>query len=195
MVVTLLLRQRTKGRDIFGDGVSNAWRAGHAFDRLIGLSEPNASVEILRSPLWSERGQRARSDTPAFAACGLQAAVPQASAVASHLGVECGRQTTDLSTQGSIMGILSNILGKLFSSSHADNATTPAPSSNPAAPAASPSTPTPAGPSASPATAAAPQPMAQVDVEQQLDAMVASSGEKLNWKTWRFQDRSATRGY
>lgn len=25
--------------------------------------------------------------------------------------------------------------------------------------------------------------MAQVDVEQQLDAMVASSGEKLNWKT------------
>lgn len=94
-----------------------------------------------------------------------------------------GDKLAGLSTQGSTMGILSNILGKLFPSSHAANATTPATSSTPAAPAASTSTPTPSVPSASPATVAAPQPMAQVDVEQQLDAMVASSGEKLNWKT------------
>jgi hypothetical protein len=75
------------------------------------------------------------------------------------------------------MGILSNIFGKLFPSSHAANAPTAAPTAG-AAPAAPPAT------ASAPATpAAAPQAMAQVDVEQMLNDMASKSSEKLNWKT------------
>jgi 3-oxoacyl-ACP reductase-like protein len=75
------------------------------------------------------------------------------------------------------MGILSNIFGKLFPSSHAANAPTAAPTAGaapvaPSATASAPSTP-----------AAAPQAMAQVDVEQMLNDMASKSSEKLNWKT------------
>jgi hypothetical protein len=84
------------------------------------------------------------------------------------------------------MGILGNILGKLFPSSHAANAPAPtgsAPPTSPMAPAnAAPTGAAPAAPAAAPA-AAAPSPMAQVDVEKQLDDMAAKSSEKLNWKT------------
>lgn len=87
------------------------------------------------------------------------------------------------------MGILSNILGKIFPSSHAANP--------PAAPAAVPPTAGSAGaasaapvapPHASQPTGAgmgatAPQPMTQVDVEQMLNEMAARSSEKLNWRT------------
>lgn len=75
------------------------------------------------------------------------------------------------------MGILSNIFGKLFPSSHAANAPTAAPSTGaaPAAPTATASTPS--------TPAAAPQAMAQVDVEQMLNDMASKSSEKLNWKT------------
>lgn len=74
------------------------------------------------------------------------------------------------------MGILGNIFSKIFPSSHAANA-----------PAAPPAGAGPAGasattPGAAPA-AAAPTPMAEVDVEKQLDDMAAKSSEKLNWKT------------
>lgn len=76
------------------------------------------------------------------------------------------------------MSILSNILGKLFPSSHAANA--PSAPSAPAAP-ASPGT-APAATAAAPAPSAA-QPMSEVDVGQMLDGMAAKSSEKLNWKT------------
>ena len=69
------------------------------------------------------------------------------------------------------MGILSNILGKLFPSSHAANA----PASGPPPPTAAGAGPTP--------TAAAPAAMSEVDVEGMLDGLAAKSSEKLNWKT------------
>jgi hypothetical protein len=72
------------------------------------------------------------------------------------------------------MGILGNIFGKIFGSSAAEAAAKAA------------TEPTPAGPSAD-VVAAAPAPaaaeMPEVDVEQMLDGMAASSSEKLNWKT------------
>jgi hypothetical protein len=66
------------------------------------------------------------------------------------------------------MGILGNILGKIFPSSHA------APAPAPAAAAA----PTPAA-----ASAPAPAPMQEVDVEALLDGMAQKSAQKLNWRT------------
>jgi len=69
------------------------------------------------------------------------------------------------------MGILSNILGKLFPSSHAANA----PASGTPPPTAAGAGPTP--------PAAAPVAMSEVDVEGMLDGLAAKSSEKLNWKT------------
>lgn len=85
------------------------------------------------------------------------------------------------------MGILSNILGKIFPSSHAANAPAAA---APGTPQPAPSvggatTPANAAPSAATtAPAIAPiQAIAQVDVEQMLNDKAAKAGEKLNWKT------------
>ncbi|MDM0022673.1 DUF3597 domain-containing protein [Variovorax saccharolyticus] len=72
------------------------------------------------------------------------------------------------------MGILSNILGKIFPSSHAANP-----------PAAGNSVPSP-GASAGLAPTAAPvagPAMTEVDVEAMLNGLAAKSSEKLNWKT------------
>ncbi|MDM0108835.1 DUF3597 domain-containing protein [Variovorax sp. J22R24] len=76
------------------------------------------------------------------------------------------------------MGILSNILGKIFPSSHAANA-----------PAAGNAPPTTAGtgaaaPAGGAATASAPPAaMSEVDVEGMLNGLAAKSSEKLNWRT------------
>jgi 3-oxoacyl-ACP reductase-like protein len=69
------------------------------------------------------------------------------------------------------MGILSNIFGKIFPSSHAQSA--------PSAPAS------PEPTSAVAPTAAAPQaaPMQEVDVEAILNGLASKNPEKLNWKT------------
>jgi hypothetical protein len=72
------------------------------------------------------------------------------------------------------MGILGNIFSKIFGSSAAEAAAKAA------------TAPTPAGPSADVVAAApapAPTAMPEVDVEQMLDGMAASSSQKLNWKT------------
>jgi hypothetical protein len=70
------------------------------------------------------------------------------------------------------MGILGNILDKIFSPSKAEEIARAA------------TAPTPAGPAASSApAAAAPAPMAEVDVEAVLEGMNAKSSQKLNWKT------------
>ncbi|GHD03452.1 hypothetical protein GCM10007320_63530 [Pseudorhodoferax aquiterrae] len=87
------------------------------------------------------------------------------------------------------MGILSDILGKIFPSSHAANpSATPAavpPTAGPAgAASAAPVAPPPASqPTGGGMGATAPQPMTQVDVEQMLNEMAARSSEKLNWRT------------
>ncbi|MDM0052931.1 DUF3597 domain-containing protein [Variovorax sp. J22R115] len=79
------------------------------------------------------------------------------------------------------MGILSNILGKIFPSSHAANA--------PASGSAASTAPTSTGASATapagnaPTSPAAPVAMSEVDVEGMLDGLAAKSSEKLNWKT------------
>ncbi|MDM0000602.1 DUF3597 domain-containing protein [Variovorax sp. J22P240] len=79
------------------------------------------------------------------------------------------------------MGILSNILGKIFPSSHAANA--------PASGSAASTAPTSPGASATapagntPTSPAAPVAMSEVDVEGMLDGLAAKSSEKLNWKT------------
>ncbi|MDM0111379.1 DUF3597 domain-containing protein [Variovorax sp. J22R133] len=72
------------------------------------------------------------------------------------------------------MGILSNILGKIFPSAHA------APAPAPAAPGTAPN-----ATATATATAAQPAPaaMSEVDVQKLLDDMSAKSSEKLNWKT------------
>ncbi|WP_213959449.1 DUF3597 domain-containing protein [Variovorax sp. dw_954] len=85
------------------------------------------------------------------------------------------------------MGILSNIFSKIFPSSHAAGAP-PAPLAPPAGTGAAGTagtiTPGAAAPPTSvTSTAAATVPMPEVDVEKQLDDMVAKSPEKLNWKT------------
>ena len=74
------------------------------------------------------------------------------------------------------MGILSNIFGKIFPSSHAAPAPTPAPAP---APAAAPAAPV----AAAPAAASAPTPMQEVDVEALLDGMAQKNAQKLNWRT------------
>ena len=72
------------------------------------------------------------------------------------------------------MGILSNILGKIFPSAHAAPAPGAAPSGAPAAAGTAP-------PAASPAPA--PAAMSEVDVEKMLDDMSGKAGQKLNWRT------------
>ena len=83
------------------------------------------------------------------------------------------------------MSILSNILGKIFSSAHADSSTPAAApaSAISAAPMGSNAVPGAAMPSAPPATVAATSPMNEVDVEEVLNGMAQHSSEKLNWKT------------
>ncbi len=80
------------------------------------------------------------------------------------------------------MGILGNILAKIFPSrTSADTAGTPTapPSAGTAPPTTTAATATPTAAPAAPAV----KPMAEVDVEQMLDGMAQKSGEKLNWKT------------
>lgn len=75
------------------------------------------------------------------------------------------------------MGILGNILSKIFPSSHPANAPAPDTGAKPATP--------PVAPAGTPVAAAptAPSAMTQVDVEAMLDGMAGKSNEKLNWKT------------
>ena len=75
------------------------------------------------------------------------------------------------------MGILSNILGKIFPSSQA--APTPAQS----APATSAGAPAAGVPPGSGSPARAPVAMSEVDVENMLDDMAGKAGQKLNWRT------------
>lgn len=71
------------------------------------------------------------------------------------------------------MSILSTIFGKLFPSAHAGNApTTVSTASGPTSNAALPT-----------ATVLTATPMAEVDVERQLDDMVSMAPEKYNWRT------------
>jgi hypothetical protein len=82
------------------------------------------------------------------------------------------------------MGILSNIFGKIFPSSHAANApATAAPATPPPAASAGSVAPSPAPAAGAAVPATQPQAMAQVDVEQMLNDKAAKAGEKLNWKT------------
>jgi hypothetical protein len=80
------------------------------------------------------------------------------------------------------MGILSNIFSKIFPKSHAANKGPAAqPQAQPQAQAPAPSAPQ-AQPQA-PKPAPAPAPMDQVDVEEILTTMQASSGQQLNWRS------------
>lgn len=81
------------------------------------------------------------------------------------------------------MGILGNILSKIFPSAHAgtqpsSQSTPQAPNAQPAPPAAAPATPISAAPAAP-----APQAISQVDVEKILNEKASAAGEKLNWRT------------
>lgn len=75
------------------------------------------------------------------------------------------------------MGILSNIFGKIFPSSHAAPA--------PASPSAGNATPAGQPPSATatPAATAPSTPMQQVDVEAVLNEKAQNNAQKLNWRT------------
>jgi hypothetical protein len=76
------------------------------------------------------------------------------------------------------MGILSNIFGKIFPSSHAAPApASPSPSPGNAAPASEA-----AGTSSAPAAASAP-PVQPVDVEAILNEKAQKNPQKLNWRT------------
>ncbi|MEC4722069.1 DUF3597 domain-containing protein [Noviherbaspirillum sp. CPCC 100848] len=87
------------------------------------------------------------------------------------------------------MGILSNIFGKIFPSSHAANTQGQQPSAQPGAQSsAQPSQPAspqaaPAAPSQPAPAQAAPVAMEQVDVEQILNDMARKNSQKLNWRT------------
>ena len=72
------------------------------------------------------------------------------------------------------MGILSNIFSKIFPSAHAQG--TDSRPINPPTSTETANTPNTAAPVPAP-------PMAQVDVEQVLNAMAQKSAEKLNWRT------------
>jgi len=74
------------------------------------------------------------------------------------------------------MGIFSNILAKIFPSSHPAVVNGPVATAAPTSPTAS----TSAAPTASPA--ASPQ-MPEVDVEKVLSGMADKNAEKLNWRT------------
>ncbi|MGJ7582631.1 DUF3597 domain-containing protein [Variovorax sp. RHLX14] len=71
------------------------------------------------------------------------------------------------------MGIINSIFSKIFPLSHAANV--PTTLATPVATAT-------VGGTAPTAPSNAPSAMAEVDVEQMLDAMTAKSAEKLNWK-------------
>lgn len=78
------------------------------------------------------------------------------------------------------MGILSNIFGKIFPSSHAANNQGQQPAAQPnAQPSAQAS---PAAPSQPAPAQAAPAAMEQVDVEQILNDMAQKNSQKLNWR-------------
>lgn len=82
------------------------------------------------------------------------------------------------------MGILGNILSKIFPSAHAGTkptspSTPQVPSAQPTSPAAAPA---PVASSAAPAAPAS-QAMSQVDVEKLLNEKASAAGEKLNWRT------------
>jgi hypothetical protein len=82
------------------------------------------------------------------------------------------------------MGILGNILAKIFPSRNtADAGTTPG--AGTAATGTASTAPTTTAATTAAATPAAPavKPMAEIDVEQMLDGMAQKAGEKLNWKT------------
>jgi hypothetical protein len=82
------------------------------------------------------------------------------------------------------MGILSNILAKIFPShtgaANAGTTTTAQAPSTPSGAGTAPPTGT-AGTTAAAAPAA--KPMTEVDVEQMLNGMAQNAGEKLNWRT------------
>ncbi len=80
------------------------------------------------------------------------------------------------------MGILSNILSKIFPSSHPATAPAPDAAVKPAAGATPVAAPAGNAPSAAAATAG-PAAMTEVDVEAMLDDLASKSAEKLNWKT------------
>ena len=83
------------------------------------------------------------------------------------------------------MGILGNILSKIFPSSHPANAPAPDAATKPVAgatPTAAPAVNAPSA-AAAPAAPAGPAAMTEVDVEAMLDAMAGRSNETLNWKT------------
>ena len=75
------------------------------------------------------------------------------------------------------MGILANILGKIFPSAHAAPTPAPGASPGPAAPAA------PGAQTTSGTATASPAAMSEVDVEKMLDDMAGKAGQKLNWRT------------
>lgn len=80
--------------------------------------------------------------------------------------------------EGDDMGILSNIFSKIFPKAHAANK---GPAAQPQAQAPAPSAPAAPAPQAQPQ--AAPAMMDQVDVEDILTKMQASSGQQLNWRS------------
>lgn len=79
------------------------------------------------------------------------------------------------------MGILSNILGKIFP--HASAATPPAQAGSPSSTATASTPPSTASAVTGAPAAAKVAPINEVDVEKLLDGMAEKSGEKLNWKT------------
>lgn len=81
------------------------------------------------------------------------------------------------------MGILNNIFGKIFPSSHA----APAPTAQAPAPAGAAPSQTTAAPAASqaatPAAPSSPAPVSEVDVEAILNELASKNPQKLNWRS------------
>ena len=106
-----------------------------------------------------------------------------------HVAQRMRPQSTN-ANQGDDMGILSNIFHKIFPSSHpaSKGPAAPAPQAQPQAqaqPQVQPQAQPQVQPQAQPQAQASPAPAAiqQVDVEQILTQMQASSGQQLNWRT------------
>jgi hypothetical protein len=82
------------------------------------------------------------------------------------------------------MGILSNILAKIFPShTGAANAGTTTTAQAPSTPPSAGTAPTTSTSGTTAAATPAVKPMAEVDVEQMLNGMAQNAGEKLNWRT------------
>ncbi|KQW37610.1 DUF3597 domain-containing protein [Rhizobacter sp. Root404] len=82
------------------------------------------------------------------------------------------------------MGILSNILAKIFPShTGAANAGTTTTAQGPSTPPSAGTAPTTSTSGTTAAATPAVKPMAEVDVEQMLNGMAQNAGEKLNWRT------------